>query len=78
MKSSFVTLGAGCFWCIEACFLELEGVLEVTPGFSGGHIKSPAYREVCQGRTGHAEVAHIRYNEDLISFEKLLEVFFCT
>lgn len=69
------TFGAGCFWCIEACFQELKGVLEVKPGYSGGHIKNPAYKEVCTGRTGHAEVARVIYDESIISFEELLEVF---
>lgn len=69
------TFGAGCFWCIEACFQELKGVLEVKPGYSGGHIKNPAYKEVCTGRTGHAEVARVIYDESKVSFEELLEVF---
>lgn len=69
------TFGAGCFWCIEACFQELKGVLDVKPGYSGGHIKNPAYKEVCSGRTGHAEVARVIYDESIISFEELLEVF---
>ena len=69
------TFGAGCFWCIEACFQELKGVLDVKPGYSGGHIKNPAYKEVCSGRTGHAEVAQVIYDESIISFEELLEVF---
>lgn len=69
------TFGAGCFWCIEACFQELKGVLEVNPGYSGGHIKNPAYKEVCNGSTGHAEVARVIYDESKITFEELLEVF---
>lgn len=69
------TFGAGCFWCVEAVFSELEGVEEVYPGYSGGHVKRPAYKEVCMGITGHAEVARIKYNPSVISFDKLLEVF---
>lgn len=69
------TFGAGCFWCIEACFSELKGVKKAYPGYAGGHIKNPAYREVCTGRTGHAEVAQVVYDDELISYEELLEVF---
>lgn len=72
------TLGAGCFWCTEAIFRRLEGVIEVFPGFSGGHIKNPAYKEVCEGRTGHVEVARIKYDTDILSFEQLLKVFWVT
>lgn len=69
------TFGAGCFWCIEAIFDQLNGVVDVRPGFSGGNIKNPAYREVCEGRTGHAEVIRIEYDAEVISYEKLLEIF---
>lgn len=69
------TFGAGCFWCIEACFNDLTGVSEVYPGYAGGKIKNPAYREVCQGRTGHAEVVRVIYDENKITFLELLEVF---
>lgn len=70
------TFGGGCFWCIEAVFDELEGVEKVISGYSGGHIKNPAYREVCSGRTGHVEVIRVIYHPDKISFSDLLEVFF--
>ena len=69
------TFGAGCFWCIEACFKDIEGVIEVLPGYSGGSEATANYKEVCSGSTGHAEVARIVYDETLISFEKLLEMF---
>ena len=69
------TLGAGCFWCIEACYKEMKGVLEVKSGYSGGASKNPSYKEVCTGTTGHAEVARIVYDDALISFDELLEVF---
>lgn len=69
------TFGAGCFWCIEACFSELNGVKNAYPGYAGGHIKNPGYREVCTGRTGHAEVAQIVYDDDIISYDDLLKVF---
>jgi peptide-methionine (S)-S-oxide reductase len=72
------TLGGGCFWCTEAVFLELNGVEKVAPGYSGGHIKNPAYREVTTGRTGHAEVIQITYNPEIVSFSEILEVFFIT
>lgn len=71
----FATLGAGCFWCVEAVFLDLKGVDRVQSGYSGGHIKNPAYKEVCTGRTGHAEVVHIEFDPEVISFGELLEVF---
>jgi peptide-methionine (S)-S-oxide reductase len=78
MHKEIATFANGCFWCTEAVFQRLKGVLEVRSGFSGGNIKNPAYREVVTGRTGHAEVLHIHYDAALISFQKLLEVFFAT
>lgn len=75
---SYATFGGGCFWCTEAIFEQLEGVEKVASGFSGGHIKNPAYREVISGRTGHAEVIQITYNPQVINYNTLLEVFFNT
>jgi len=72
------TLGGGCFWCTEAVYKELKGVKEVWPGYSGGHVKNPSYREVCNGNTGHAEVVQITYDPEIIPFSKILEVFFMT
>lgn len=72
------TLGAGCFWCIEAVFTELKGVVSVMPGYTGGKIKNPAYKEVCTGNTGHAEVAQITFDPAMISFKEILEVFWKT
>ena len=69
------TFGAGCFWCVEACFRELKGVTRVFPGYAGGTIKNPAYKEVCSGRTGHAEVVRVEFDPSLVSYDKLLEVF---
>lgn len=69
------TLGAGCFWCIEACYKELNGVISVTSGYSGGHVDQPTYKKVCNGTTGHAEVARVVYDDTIISFDELLEVF---
>lgn len=70
------TLGGGCFWCLEACFKEVKGVEKVISGYAGGRTKNPSYREVCTGRTGHAEVVRIIYDPDKVSYRKLLEVFF--
>lgn len=78
MALSTATFGNGCFWCTEAIFQRLEGVHKVVSGYSGGHVKNPAYREVCEGRTGHAEVIQISYDPEIISFEALLEVFWKT
>ena len=69
------TLGAGCFWCIEACYKDLKGVISVTSGYAGGHVDHPTYKQICNGDTGHAEVARVVYDESLISFDELLEVF---
>lgn len=78
MEFEKATFGAGCFWCVDAIFRKLKGVEKVEAGYSGGDIKNPAYREVCSGRTGHAEVARIEFNPEVISFEELVEVFFLT
>ncbi len=69
------TLGAGCFWCTEAVYQQLNGVISVTSGYSGGQSKNPSYREVCSGITGHAEVAQIIFDTTKITFTELLEVF---
>lgn len=69
------TFGAGCFWCVEAVFQRLNGVTKVESGYSGGNIKNPAYREVCNGTTGHAEVCRITFDKTKIGFKDLLEVF---
>lgn len=69
------TLGAGCFWCIEACYKDLNGVIDVYPGYAGGHTLNPTYKAVCEGTTGHAEVARVEYDDEVISFEEILEIF---
>lgn len=69
------TFGAGCFWCVEACFLDVQGVISVLPGYSGGDAATADYKTVCSGTTQHAEVAQITYDETVISFEQLLELF---
>jgi len=70
------TLGAGCFWCVEAVFDDLKGVESVESGYSGGHTENPTYREVCSETTGHAEVAQINFDPNEISFKEILQVFF--
>jgi peptide-methionine (S)-S-oxide reductase len=77
-KESEVVFGGGCFWCTEAIFNQIDGVINVSPGYAGGTLQNPTYDDVCTGETGHAEVIRIRYNPDIIAFEKLLEVFFLT
>ena len=72
------TLGGGCFWCTEAVYLELKGVVDVKPGYSGGHVKNPSYKEVCNETTGHAEVVQITFDPEVVSFSEILEVFFVT
>ena len=71
-----ITLGGGCFWCIEAAFEDAIGVESVISGFSGGEIKKPAYREVVNGKTKHAEVCQITYNPEVINLKNILEIFF--
>ena len=73
-----ITLGAGCFWCVEAVFEQLDGVQSAISGYMGGHIKNPSYREVCTGRTGHAEVVKVTYDASRIALSELLAVFFAT
>lgn len=73
-----ITFGAGCFWCTEAVFLGVKGVEKVVSGYSGGKIKNPAYREICTGTTGHAEVTQITYNPEVVSYPTLLEIFWNT
>ena len=72
------TLGAGCFWCVEAIFQNLKGVTSVESGYTGGHTENPSYKEVCSGTTGHAEVAQITFDEQVVSFTEILEVFWQT
>ena len=69
------TFGAGCFWCVEAVFQNLQGVKSVVSGYAGGKTIDPTYKQVCSGTTGHAEVCRIEYNAKVISFEQLLDVF---
>lgn len=77
-NTEIATFGNGCFWCTEAVFQQLAGVKKVTSGYSGGHVKNPTYEQVCDKQTGHAEVLKIEYDPSIISFDKLLEVFWGT
>lgn len=77
-KTETATLGGGCFWCTEAIFKQLKGVISVLPGYSGGTTKNPTYEEVCTGETGHAEVIQVVFDPATISFTEVLEVFFET
>src|SRR5699024_10675455 len=70
------TLGAGCFWCVEAVFDELRGVEDVVSGYAGGNVPNPTYRAVCSETTGHAEVVQVRFDTEQISFADILRVFF--
>ncbi len=72
----FATLAGGCFWCLEAVYEELEGVVDVESGYAGGHVERPSYRQVCEGATGHAEVVRIEFDPQRIAYRELLEVFF--
>lgn len=72
------TLGSGCFWCTEAVFDQLNGVVKVESGYAGGTVPNPTYREVCSGLTGHAEVGQITFDPHVIAYREILEVFFAT
>lgn len=78
MQTEIAVLGGGCFWCTEAVFKMLKGVISVVPGYSGGTTQHPTYEQVCGGETGHAEVARIAYDPSQITFRDLLTVFFAT
>ncbi|EMX4595898.1 TPA: peptide-methionine (S)-S-oxide reductase MsrA, partial [Acinetobacter baumannii] len=70
--------GGGCFWCVEAVFLQIRGVEKVTSGYAGGHTTHPTYEQVCQGDTQHAEVVLIDFDEQQVTYSQLLDVFFAT
>ena len=72
------TLGAGCFWCVEAIFQSIPGVISIEPGYAGGKIKNPTYNQVCSVNTGHAEVCQIEFDASIVSFSELLDVFWTT
>ena len=75
MATEKAVFGAGCFWGVEAAFRQVEGVVEVTSGYSGGHTERPSYREVCSHRTGHAEVVLVEFDPAKVSYDRLLDVF---
>jgi peptide-methionine (S)-S-oxide reductase len=77
-EKEVITLGGGCFWCVEAVFDQLRGVEQVTSGYAGGHVPNPTYREVCGKNTGHAEVVQVTFDPQRISLRDILEVFFTT
>jgi peptide-methionine (S)-S-oxide reductase len=77
-RREIATLGAGCFWCVEAVFQQLKGVERVVSGYAGGQVEKPTYRQVCTGTTGHAEAVQVTFDPEAISFEELLEVFWRT
>ena len=74
-KSEIATLGGGCFWCVEAVFQRINGVISVKPGYAGGSIKNPTYKQICTGDTGHAEVAKIEFDPSKITYAQILNVF---
>ena len=75
-QPEIATLGGGCFWCLEAVYLEMKGVLKVESGYMGGHIENPTYEQVCTGRTGHVEVVQVTFDSGVIFYRNVLEVFF--
>jgi peptide-methionine (S)-S-oxide reductase len=77
-QREIATLGGGCFWCLEAVFEQLRGVEKVESGYSGGAAPEPTYKEVCTGRTGHAEVVQVTFDPNTVSFREILDVFFGT
>ncbi len=78
MNTEKITFGNGCFWCTEAIFQQVKGVIKSTSGYSGGHVENPTYEQVCEKNTGHAEVIQIEYNPAEVSVDELLEVFWQT
>ena len=75
MGTEIATLGGGCFWCVEAVFQRIDGVTSVVPGYAGGHVDNPTYKEICTGKTGHAEVAKIEFDPKKITFKQILNIF---
>jgi methionine-S-sulfoxide reductase len=77
-KTDRIVLGGGCFWCTEAIYKNVEGVTEVTPGYTGGEKKNPSYQDVCSGETGHAEVVNVKFDPTIVSLNTILKIFFET
>jgi peptide-methionine (S)-S-oxide reductase len=78
MANQAITLGGGCFWCTEAVFEQVDGVLSVESGYSNGHTRGPTYEQVCSGQTGHAEVVRVEFDDERIPLRDILEIFFAT
>ncbi|WP_320535223.1 peptide-methionine (S)-S-oxide reductase MsrA [Robbsia andropogonis] len=78
VASEEAVLGGGCFWCTEAVFLQVDGVLTVESGYAGGHVSNPTYEAICTGTTGHAEVVRVRYDPAKLRYRDVLEIFFAT
>src|SRR3954469_12399918 len=76
MAHEIATLGGGCFWCLEAVYNEMQGVVSAISGYMGGHIDDPSYEDVCTGRTGHVEVVQVTFDTTITSYREILEVFF--
>ena len=76
MATEIATLGGGCFWCTEAVYQQLKGVIAVESGYTGGQIPNPSYEQICEGTTGHAEVVRLTFDPAIVSFREILEVFF--
>lgn len=76
MNSKIIYLGAGCFWCTEAVYKLFEGIISTQPGYAGGHTENPTYKEVCSGKTGHAEVVKVEYDPMIIGLKKILDIYF--
>ena len=77
-QTELATLGGGCFWCVEAVFQRIDGVISVKPGYAGGYVQNPTYKEICTGKTGHAEVAAIEFDVKKITYQQILNVFWQT
>jgi peptide-methionine (S)-S-oxide reductase len=78
LNYELATFGGGCFWCTEAIFKQIDGVIETEVGYAGGDVENPTYEQVCTGKTGHAEVCQIKFDPEKISYNELLEIFFKT
>lgn len=76
MTTETITIGGGCFWCLEAVYEWVDGVLEVESGYANGHLAQPSYEQVCSGTTGHAEVVRVRFDPSRITLQEILEIFF--
>ena len=74
-RYQLATFGAGCYWCVEAVYQQLKGVVKLSSGFMGGHVEDPSYKEVCSGETGHAEVVQVTYDPSVVSYDELLDWF---